>query len=79
MIIKIIKHTKRIMVFIHLLLLTKILREQLHKLYTQHIYVCVYMCFLKASYRSSRHGSVKTNQTTTHEDACLIPGLTQWV
>ena len=26
-----------------------------------------------------RHGSAETNLTSTHEDAGLIPGLTQWV
>ena len=32
----------------------------------------------KASW-SSHRGSVKTNLTSTHEDADFIPGLTQWV
>ena len=29
--------------------------------------------------RSSRHGAVETNPTSIHEDAGLIPALTQWV
>ena len=28
---------------------------------------------------SSRHGSAVTNTTRIHNDASLIPGLTQWV
>ena len=28
---------------------------------------------------SSYHGSVEMNMTSVHEDAGLIPGLTQWV
>ena len=28
---------------------------------------------------SSAHGSVETNLTSIHEDACLIPGLAHWV
>jgi len=28
---------------------------------------------------SSYHGSVETNLTGKHEDACSIPGLTEWV
>ena len=34
---------------------------------------------LKNTYRSSRHGSVEMNLTSTHEDTDSIPGLTQWV
>ena len=30
-------------------------------------------------YRSSSCGSWVTNLTSIHEDACLIPGLAQWV
>ena len=28
---------------------------------------------------SSHHGSAETHLTSIHEDACLTPGLTQWV
>ena len=33
---------------------------------------------LRPNFRSSCHGSVGTNPTSIHEDADLIPGLTQW-
>ena len=39
--------------------------------------------FLKDSFKndlgSSCCGTVETNPTSIHEDACLIPGLAQWV
>ena len=28
---------------------------------------------------SSRHGTEEMNLTSIHKDACLIPGLAQWV
>ena len=34
---------------------------------------------LKRDCRSSHHGSVEMNPTRNHEEAGLIPGLTQWV
>ena len=34
---------------------------------------------MKLYMRSSHRGSAETNLTSIHEDAGLIPGLTQWV
>ena len=34
---------------------------------------------IKIKTRSSYYGSAETNLTSIHEDAGLIPGLTQWV
>ena len=33
----------------------------------------------KQPLRSYHCGSVVTNQTSVHEEKCLIPGLVQWV
>ena len=33
----------------------------------------------KTKFQSSRRGSLERNPTSNHEDASLIPGLTQWV
>ena len=33
----------------------------------------------KENFRSSHRGSAVNNPTSIHEDAGLIPGLTQWV
>ena len=32
-----------------------------------------------AHLRNSHYGAAETNPTSIHEDAALIPGLTQWV
>ena len=52
-----------------------------HYLFCKEVHCILFsdcLVYLKVA-RSSHPGSAETNLTSTHEEAGLIPGLTQWV